>query len=242
MSFKLSLIVPIYNAELFILDTLNRLVEWKQNVDYNVEIILVNDGSTDNTQIIIEDFIKKANSLELISYASNKGKGYAIKKGMLFSKGDFKIFTDADLPYGLSIFKKILHHLDFQNYDICIGNRNSIYSQYHVKMSMLRKISSKLFTLVVSRYIFSKVIDTQCGVKGFTASAANKVFSEIKIKGFAFDVETVYLSYKYDFNVKKIPVKFQGNNISTINFFKTSVRMFLDVLYLPIRFNYLKKQ
>ena len=83
--------------------------------------------------------------------------------------------------------------------------------------------------------------DTQCGLKGFTSEAAESIFSKVRINGFAFDVEALYLSYKYKLNIKRIPVKFEGNSISTINLISSSFRMFVDVLSLPINFHLLKK-
>ena len=241
MSIKLSLVIPIYNAELFILDTLDKLVEWQRNQDYQAEVILVNDGSSDKTNSILEEFIKTNSSLKLISYPSNKGKGYAVKTGMLAAKGEYRIFTDADIPYGFSAFNNIIYYLDFKEFDICVGNRKSLKSDYFVKMSFFRKLSSKIFTILISRYVVTGVNDTQCGLKGFRASVANDIFSKLQIKGFAFDVEVLYLCFKYEFDIKRIPVKFEGNEISTIKLFNTSIHMLWDVLSLPIRYHLLKK-
>ncbi|NNC50870.1 MAG: glycosyltransferase [Flaviramulus sp.] len=238
---KLSLVIPIFNAESFILGTLNSLVEWKKNRDYQVEVILVNDGSTDVTNSIVEDFLKKDNSLKFISYSLNQGKGHAIKTGMMTAIGEFRIFTDADLPYGLNIIDKVLYNLEFKEFDVCIGNRKSPESEYFIKMSFLRKLSSKLFTILISRYVVTGVNDTQCGLKGFKADIADKIFSKLQIKGFAFDVEILYLSYKYELDIKRIAVTFEGNNLSTISLFKTSTTMLWDVLCLPIRYHFLKK-
>ena len=88
------------------------------------------------------------------------------------------------------------------------------------KMSLLRKLSSKLFTMIISRYVVTGVNDTQCGLKGFKADAANKLFSRLHIKGFAFDVELLYLSYKYELEIKRIPVTFEGNNFSMVLHFQ----------------------
>ncbi|NMH87338.1 glycosyltransferase [Flavivirga algicola] len=241
MSVKLSLIIPIYNAESFIYNTLIQLKEWKQNFEYGVEIICVNDGSTDGTGLILENFVNKNNDLKLVSYSINKGKGYAVKKGMIEAQGEFRIFTDADIPYGLAELDRIIYYLDFKEFDVCIGNRKSVDSEYIMKMSFLRKLSSKLFTMLISRYVVTGVNDTQCGLKGFRADIADKIFSKLQVKGFAFDVEVLYLCYKYEFDIKRIPVKFQGNNISTINLLSTSLSMFWDVLSLPVRYHLLKK-
>lgn len=241
MFVKLSLIIPIYNAESFIRDTLIQLNEWNKGLDYEVEIICVNDGSTDGTHAILEEFVTKNDSLKIISYSINKGKGYAVKTGMIIAKGEFRVFTDADIPYGLTELEKIIYYLDLNESNICIGDRKLEGSEYAMKMSFLRKLSSELFTILISRFVVTGVNDTQCGLKGFEASVADKIFPKLQIKGFAFDVEILYLCHKYEFDLKRIPVKFQGNNISTINLFRTSLNMLWDVFSLPIRYHLLKK-
>ena len=239
---KLSLIIPIFNAEKFIFDSLLRLTEWRLKTSYVVEIILVDDGSNDFTKKIIEDYIASQDgSIKLISYKLNHGKGYAVKKGMLEAVGEFRIFTDSDIPYGVDIFEKIIYYLDFKEFDVCIGNRKSKSSTHVQEISEIRKVSSKIFTMIISRYVVTGVKDTQCGVKGFRAEIAEKLFSNLHIKGFAFDVETLYYCYKYDYEIKKIPVIFQGNSISTIQLAKVSLQMLIDIIRLPIRYHFLKK-
>lgn len=239
---KLSLIIPVFNAETFILDTLIRLTEWKQKIDYSVQIIFVNDGSKDLTSSLIEDYLKtKDSSIEIISYKKNQGKGYAVKTGMLAAKGKYRIFTDADIPFGVEVFNNMLHYLDFKEFDVCIGNRKSENSKYLIKMSLIRKLASKIFTMIISRYVVTGVNDTQCGLKGFKADVADKLFSKLQAKGFAFDVEILYLCYKYEFEIKRIPVSFEGNYLSTISLTKNSVQMFWNILCLPFRYHYTKK-
>ncbi len=242
MDVKLSLIIPIYNAEAFILDTLMRLNEWKQKISYSVQIILVDDGSKDSTKKIAENYIKANDlSIEILSYKVNQGKGYAVKHGMLAGVGKYKIFTDADIPFGFEVINTMLYYLDFKEFDVCIGNRKSVNSIYFTKMSLIRKLSSRFFTMVISRYVVTGVTDTQCGLKGFKAEVADLLFSKLQTKGFAFDVEILYLCYKYEFDIKKIPVVFVGNDISTINLTKNSIQMLYNIICLPFRYHFSNK-
>lgn len=205
MDNRLSLIIPMYNAESFIFNTLIRLTEWRSKISYSAQIILVNDGSTDSSLAIVEDYIKtKDAAIELLSYTSNQGKGYAVKTGMLSATGDYRIFTDSDIPFGFKIIDQIIHYLDFKEFDVCIGDRNAANSKYFMKIGKLRKLASQFFTIIISRFVVTGVADTQCGLKGFKADIAEKLFSKIQIKGFAFDVEVLYLCYKYEFEIKKI--------------------------------------
>lgn len=242
MKIKLSLIIPIYNAELFILNTLVRLDEWKKEINYSVQVILVNDGSKDQTKAIIENYIKtQDSSIEFISYELNKGKGYAVKTGILAATGTYKIFTDADIPFGFEAIERVLYYLYFKEFEVCIGNRKSIHSKYFVKMNWIRKLSSQFFTMIISRYVVTGVTDTQCGLKGFKGSVADELFSKLQINGFAFDVEILYLSYKYEYDIKRIPVTFEGNNISTISLGRNSIEMLWDIIYLPFRYHFSNK-
>ncbi len=241
MSIKLSIVIPVYNAETFILDTLKRVSNWIKTYDFGVEVIMVNDGSEDNTFNILENEINSLKCFKLVTYTENRGKGYAVKKGMLAAKGEFRIFTDADIPYGFDAIHRIIHYLDFKEFDVCIGNRKASQSSYDVKSGFLRKLSSKIFTHIISNYVVTGMGDTQCGIKGFRGNIAEHIFSKTEIKGFALDVEVLYLCYKYEYDIKKIPVKFEGNNISTINLMKSSVKMLKDVLSLPIRYHILKQ-
>ena len=239
MEIKLSLLIPVYNAQKFILKTLNQLTEWKKNLSYTVQIIIINDGSKDSTKQIIEQYISyNKSSIELITYPLNSGKGYAVKKGMLAASGKYRIFTDADIPFGFQSIDNILYYLDFKEFDVCVGNRKMPNSEYLLKVNPLRKLASVLFTMIISRYVVTGINDTQCGLKGFREDVANQLFSTLQTKGFAFDVEILYLSYKYNYDIKRVPVTFVGNSFSTIRLSKHSLEMFWDVFRLPFRWHF----
>jgi len=239
---RLSLVIPIYNAEDFIDQSMQYISQWIKTLEYDVEVILVNDGSSDDSKVEIEYYIKNFDqSFKLISYEQNKGKGYAVKQGMIMAKGEFRIFTDADIPYGFEIIDNILHYLDFKEFDVCIGNRKSVHSKYFTKISFIRNLSSKIFTMFISRYVVTGINDTQCGLKGFRANVADQLFPKLAINGFGFDIEILYLSYKNEFDIKRIPVSFEGNYNSTINLAKDSLSMLIDIMILPIRFHFTKK-
>ncbi|MGB5417242.1 glycosyltransferase [Algibacter sp.] len=242
MKTHLSLIIPIYNASDFIIDSLKAISQWTKNLEYSVEVILVNDGSSDNSKGVIEDYIASTDkSIKLLSYEKNKGKGYAVKQGMIEAKGEFRIFTDADIPYGFEIIDNMLHYLDFKEFDVCIGNRRSIHSQYFTEVTFFRKLSSTIFTAFASRFVVTGINDTQCGLKGFRSRVADRLFPKLAINGFGFDIEILYLSYKYEFDIKRIPVVFEGNDNSTISLAKDSLSMFVDVMVLPFRYHFTKK-
>ena len=218
MIIKLSLIIPVYNAEAFILDSLVRLTKWKQNRKYFIQIILVNDGSTDSTSLIIDNYIHtKDNSIELLSYKTNKGKGFAVKTGMLSAKGRYRIFTDADIPFGFKVFDKFLYYLDFKEFDMVIGDRTLPGSLYFTKIPAIRKVGSSIYSFIVGRFVAGGHFDTQCGIKGFNARVANDIFSVNKINGFAFDVELLYISLKRNYDIKRLPVVLSRQEGTSVN-------------------------
>lgn len=239
---RLSLIIPIYNAENFINQSMKYISEWIETLVYEVEVIVVNDGSSDNSKLLVEDYIKNHDKkISLISYERNKGKGFAVKQGMILAKGEYKIFTDADIPYGLEIIEKMLHYLDFKEFDVCIGNRRSAHSKYFANISYSRKLSSFFFTGLVSRFVVTGINDTQCGLKGFKGEIADLLFPKLAVKGFGFDIEILYLSYKNELDIKRIPVIFEGNDVSTVSLAIDSIRMFKDLLFLPFRYHFTNK-
>lgn len=242
MSVKLSLIIPVFNAESFIDHILRSTLKWAKSVNYTVEVIWVNDGSLDGSKDKIERFIDEfGGCFKLLSYDKNKGKGFAVKEGMNEACGEYRVFTDADIPYGFEIIEKIIYYLDFKEFDVCVGNRKSMHSEYFAEISFLRKITSMIFTFFVSRFVVTGINDTQCGLKGFRANVADSLFPKLNINGFGFDVELLYLSYKKEYDIKRIPVSFEGNNNSTVNLAKDSFRMLIDIAILPFRYHFTKK-
>lgn len=239
---RLSLVIPIYNAGKFINQSMEYISQWIKTLKYDVEVIIVNDGSSDNSKLLVEEYIESyGKNLNLISYDQNRGKGYAVKQGMIMAKGEFRIFTDADIPYGFEIMDKMIHYLDFKEFDVCIGNRRSIHSTYFTNISFTRKLSSFFFTGLVSRFVVTGIKDTQCGLKGFKGEIADFLFTKLAVNGFGFDIEILYLSYKKEFDIKRIPVTFEGNDTSTISLAKDSLSMLKDVLILPIRYHLTNK-
>jgi dolichyl-phosphate beta-glucosyltransferase len=232
---KLSLIVPIYNAKKFILDTLKSITEWKKNINYNVQVIIVDDGSKDNTSSLVKSYINNVDSsIELISYETNKGKGYAVKKGMLDANGKFRVYTDVDIPFGFEILDKVIYYLEIKEFDVVIGDRTLVGSNYFTKINNSRKFGSKIFSFLVGSFIAGGHFDTQCGLKGFTEKSSNDIFSVLMLKGFAFDVELLYISLKRNYDIKRIPVVLLRQEGSTINLFRHGILMLIDIFKIKI--------
>ncbi|HLG04123.1 MAG TPA: glycosyltransferase [Bacteroidia bacterium] len=208
----LSIVIPSYKGADSLRQELPGLISWlKSNVD-SFEIIIVDDGSDDKGAT--EKVVKENNCL-FIGLARNTGKGGAVRAGMLSAKGDFRIFTDADIPFELDAFETFLHYLRDKEFQIAVGDRTLPESRYFAQIAGARKIGSNVFTFLVGRFVTTGLFDTQCGMKGFTAKVADDLFSVSRLNSFAFDVELLYIALKRNYDIKRLPVRFRGTQDSS---------------------------
>jgi dolichyl-phosphate beta-glucosyltransferase len=228
----LTIILPAYNAAGFIRQSLEILREPRKRWPAS-EVIVVDDGSRDDTAKVVAEFAGEG--VTCLKLAQNLGKGGAVRAGMLAAKGQFRIFMDADIPYELDAVDLMLRYLDFKEFDIVIGSRHVPGAHFEVRLSRLRRLASAAFTAFVTRLMVTGVIDTQCGIKGFRATAAERLFRLGVLNGFAFDVEILYLANRLNLDVKRIPVRQVRNEPSTIALSRQSLKMVMDILYIPLR-------
>ncbi len=221
-----SLIIPVYNEEKRIERTLDKVFNFFSTQDYNYEIVVVNDGSTDST---VEVLSKYRDDIKIVDLGRNLGKGAAVRTGMLTSKGDYRIFSDADLSTPIYEIVKLLEHLQ-GGADICIGSRAIDPAMIKVHQPFYREMMGKTFNKFVQLLIMKGIEDTQCGFKGFTARAAEKVFSKSKINGFSFDVEILYLAKRFGLKIVQVPVEWYNDPRSKVNPIFDSVKMFMELI------------
>jgi dolichyl-phosphate beta-glucosyltransferase len=228
-----SIVIPCYNGEALIGQTLSLLTEYCERALPDHEILVVDDGSTDNTAAIVqEDFP----SVRLISLEKNVGKGQAVREGILSATGDLRLFMDADAPFDLEILETFVRYLDFKEFEMVIGSRTHGNYEIYTKRTHLRRVASSIMSMFISRIVLTGFRDTQCGLKGFRADAAEYLFREGVITGFAFDIELLYLAFKNDFDVKRIPVSLVRNDYSTVSVLRHGSRMLRDVFRIVFRY------
>lgn len=221
---KISIIIPVYNEETVIKHTVETLKNYlDENFDF-YEIIVVNDGSTDKSG----EILKNIPYVTFVDFIKNRGKGCAVKKGVEISDGDIVIFTDADLCYGTEHIKTIAEIL--KTSDIAIGSRGKSRNGY----TFLRRVYSHVFD-DISTLFLGKKIDAQCGIKGFSSTAAKNIFPLVKTNGFAFDFEVLYLAKKLGEKTKAFPVAMQKNGKSTVRIFKEPFFMIFDIFKIICR-------
>lgn len=222
---KVSLVIPAYNESKIILDTLHTVSAKLAELAEDYEIILVDDGSTDNMTGLVLNC--RDPHVRLESYSPNRGKGRAVRTGMLAARGDIILCTDADLAYGVDVFGVILDRFAFSGADLIIGSRHLDEEGYR-NYPPLRVLMSKCFSLL-SHKISGLTYDTQCGIKGYRQAAARQIFSKCIIDGFSFDFEVLMRADKLGLKVEEIPVSVINFRESKVNVVRDSLRMFRDV-------------
>ena len=231
----LSIIIPAFRSATVLEKNLPELLSWMKNQSFVSEVIIVNDGSNDfgATQQVAQNF--NCNYLEL---AKNRGKGAAVRAGMKTAKGQFRIFTDSDIPFECSVLNKFVHYLADKEFDLAVGDRGLEDSDYFSKISGQRRFGSGFFTFLVGRFVTTGFSDTQCGLKGFRAEVADDLFDVGRVNGFAFDVELIYIALKRNYDIKKLPVQLRSQDGGSVSVLRHGWRMVLD-LFL-IKWNHIK--
>ncbi len=230
----LSVIIPAYNEESHIIFSLNKLYEFISNNNFTFEIILVDDGSKDNTCKIASEFFSRHElndkyHFNLIENKINKGKGFSIKKGLERATGKFILFTDADFSTPIEESQKLLGFLNV-GYDIAIGSKALKDSKLIRRQNIFRMYMGKFFNLIVRRITGLNFIDTQCGFKMFTSKAKNLLLPYLKIDDFSFDVEILYIAKILSLKVKEAPVSWINSPDSKVRIIKDSIKMFFTLI------------
>ena len=200
-----SAIVPTYNEAGCIDANVQKIVAYLAAKFYSFEVVVVDDGSTDNTPQQVAQAAQREPRIKLIRFSANRGKGFAVREGVLRAQGDAVFFTDADLSTPVEEIEKGLKALE-EDYPVAMASRRhpeSIVCRYQ---SPAREGIGRLFNLVVRLLLSLPFHDTQCGFKCFTAAAGREIFSRARIDGFAFDVEMLVIARRLDYRVKEIPV------------------------------------
>jgi len=232
---QLSIVIPAYNEAKRISRTLETLRKYLEGTNWTAEVIVVNDGSSDETAAIVESYRDQWNALRLIENGRNRGKGFSVRNGALAAQGDVVLFTDADLSAPITEAPKLIDPIANEVCDVTFGSRAVDRSLIGVHQSPFREISGRIFNLFVQGLIGLPFKDTQCGFKAFRRGAAEPVFERQTIMGFGFDPEILYVANKRGLRLREIPVRWDHAEGTKVRFLKDSCRMFLDLL--QIRWN-----
>lgn len=235
----LSIIIPAYNEAERIGSTLEAISSNmdSRNVDY--EIIVVSDGSTDGTENIVRNRADADKRIRLVGYSPNRGKGYAVRTGMLEARADDVLFSDADLATPIEYLQK-LQRVARDGCDVVIGSRALKDSTITGWRPWYREFSGKVFNLIIRLLAVPGIRDTQCGFKYFKNNSAAKIFSAALLDGFGFDVETLYLARKFGLRVGEIAVHWENSPATKVSVLKHTLPMLIEVI--RVRINDWKKR
>lgn len=240
----ISYIIPVYQGESFIYDNLNRFSKYCTESNLNSEIIVVNDGSTDKTNEVIEAYLKDIKDNSLIKYVNlkkNGGKGLAIKKGLEAAEGRYIVFTDADLQYSFKNISDLVSTLIKGNANVVLANRMHKDSIYEIKSENLmyiyvRHTAGRVYNWLINLFTRLNIEDTQAGLKGFDRDTAEFVFKKMTVSGFAFDVDILACAKENNKKISSVPIKYNyDSEMSTINFIKQTFIMFFDLLRIFLK-------
>ena len=232
----LSVIVPVFN-ESGRIHNASSIADYLNRQDFSSELVIVDDGSTDNTLEIVQNSPSNPNR-SIISYKPNRGKGHAIKVGMLTSRGKYRLFTDIDLSTPMKEFHKFLPHLEGN--DVIIGSRRIEGARVLRHQSTVRESLGRGFTCLSNLTLKLTASDFTCGFKCFSRSAAEKIFPKMTIDRWGFDSEILYIAKKQGLSVKEIPVNWENDPHTKVRFPHDLIRSFLDLV--EIRYNDLQKK
>jgi len=229
---KLSVIFPAYNESERLPQTLRDAHAWlSENIANDFEIIVVDDGSTDNTCAHTRTLMESMPELRLLEQPKNQGKGAAVRRGMLDAQGDFHVFLDADHSTHIREIAKALNVFDTQaDIDVVIASRQHPESDITQHQSWLRENMGKSFNLLMRLSTGIDMPDTQCGFKAFRATASKQIFGVQKLNGFSFDVEVLFLAAQQHFKVAEMPVEWVNEPNSKVRMLIDPLMMFIDIL------------
>lgn len=215
-SFAYSIVVPCYNESARIGSSLEKITRFAHARSWNAEILVVNDGSRDDTADVVRSFSRVNGMVRLIENPGNRGKGYSVRNGVLNASGDLILFTDADLSSPIEESVKLFDALK-QGSDLAIGSRWLRSELQTDRQPLYRQMLGRMFNLVLRLTLGLHFKDTQCGFKAFTRQAANTIFPRQRIDRWGFDPEILYLAKKFNFRTVEVPVSWAHDHRSKIN-------------------------
>jgi glycosyltransferase involved in cell wall biosynthesis len=233
---KLSIIIPSYNEEMRLPETLRRIAAYLGASKIEAEVIVVDDGSGDRTAALAQSFVAAIPSLRVVAHGANRGKGFSVRHGMREARGRVVLFTDADLSAPIEEADKLLAAL--ATADVAIGSRALDRSLIEIHQSVFREFAGIVFNTLVRILLRLPFVDTQCGFKAFVRERCQIIFQQQRIERFGFDPEILYLARHHGLRIVEIPVRWSHSPNTRVNMLRDSAMMFAEVLL--IRWNALR--
>jgi len=228
----LSIVIPAFNEEKRLPGCLTETIKFLEKQDYDSEILVVCDGCSDRTAEIAFSYQSNYHNLKVIEYSPNRGKGYAVTKGMLESKGDIRMFMDADLAVPVETVNAFIKQIS-EGYDVVIGARGLKETIISEHQNFFRECAGKLFGRIQKLILNIPFFDTQCGFKIFSKNAVEYLFPKVKYDCSYFDAEVMYLAFRAGFKIKEMPVNWKHDGITRMPIgFSRAIDLFYKLIKL----------
>ena len=222
--FRASIVVPVYRDPERIGATVARIRDELTPRLGSIQIVIVDDGSQDGSAEAAVD----AGADQVLVQPTNQGKGAAVRRGMLAAHGRTVVFTDADLSYGPAQIERLVEAIE-DGWDVVVGNRFHVDTRQIVAAPRLREIGGRVVNAATRLVVDGRYEDTQCGLKAFRADVAQELFRQVRVDGFAFDVELFLLAERYGLSLHEVAVEVENSERSTVRVARDATRLFVDL-------------
>ncbi len=227
---SISIVIPAYNEAARLPATLCAVLEYIGAREWlPFEILIVNDGSTDDTAAVAREFQASHSNIRILENPGNRGKGYSVRHGMLEAAGDWILFTDSDLSAPIEELDVLLAAVRRQAASVAIGSRALDRSLIEVRQSWFRELAGRVFNLLMRLATGLRFSDTQCGFKLFEAHAAREIFRRQRIERWGFNVEVLFIARKLGYKTVEAPVRWSHAQGTKVSMLRDSVNMFVDL-------------
>jgi len=224
-----SIVIPAYNESARIRSTIEKILVHIQRQGWDAEVLVVNDGSTDDTAQIVQSYAAENPALRLLDNPGNRGKGYSVRHGMLHANGEVMLFSDADLSSPIEEADKLFAAVN-SGADVAMGSRWLRAELQTQRQPLYRQLLGRIFNLALRILLGLQYRDTQCGFKAFTRRAAQTIFPLQHIERWGFDPEILYLARKFGLKIQELPVQWAHRDGTRINPLRDGIRMFVEIL------------
>jgi dolichyl-phosphate beta-glucosyltransferase len=227
----ISIVIPAYNESARIGKALNEVLRCVHERNWHAEILVVNDGSTDSTAAIVNQFAQLHPQVRLLDNPQNRGKGFSVRHGVLHAVGEIVMFTDADLSAPMEEAERLFHALD-EGADIAIGSRWLERNRQTLKQPLYRQLFGRCFNGITRLVMGLPFADTQCGFKAFRRPVAQTIFQLQRIERWGFDPELLFIALKRGYKVKEVPVTWGHDERSRLSYLKDGLKMLEEIAYI----------
>jgi glycosyltransferase involved in cell wall biosynthesis len=235
-SCHLSVIIPAYNEAKRIGASLAKIEEYLSSRRFSAELIVVDDGSTDDTMELLAREADHYGCLQVLRNERNRGKGFSVRRGVLAAQGALVLFTDADLSAPIGEADKLIEVLEQEKADAVVGSRAINRKLIGIRQPWFRDLGGRFFNLLVRLFTGLGIKDTQCGLKLFRLESTRPAFELQRTEGFGFDPELLFLIHRSGGKIMEVPVRWNNDPASKVHFLRDSARMVLALVVLRWRF------